>query len=594
MKNKISYGLFLIAFIALGITSCKKYLDREPLSDNTQRDFYSNADQVQLALSGVYNAIGFRTVSPGYSNPTSYYAKFDLYTEIGMERNLSNTIASGAYDPTNGTIAEIWGAFYQVVQRANNMLFYMTKAKDVMPIADYNRAVAEAKVLRAMAYWHLITYFGDVPFFKAPPANNDELYNFSRTNKTVIIDFLLGDLEEASNSLDWNPTQAGRVSKGVAFGIQARLAMLERRYTYVADVSDKIINNSGYGLNPSFQNLFRKAGQATNANREIMFYYPFGDADAGSFNYLQLVQGSRNQGGQSSHFPTQFLVDLFECRDGLNIATSPLYNPATPTKNRDPRMVQTVIVPGDTVIVQGFTSMVFNFKDRLMATYNTTTNAITFPSTTVNQDSASIFGPRANGLGNLWRKYVQDRDINGNAGNLYRTGWVYMRFAEILLLNAEAKFEKGDAPSTVAPIINRVRARAGMPNVSATVIASTNDFRQLIRREKTVEFANEGIHMADLRRWDNGVYAQKVMPLQLYGEANSSMRLTTGVGLELLFPAPPPVFDAIYNVPISWPNAEALRLKRELRAFNPGQHILCPIPQGERDKIPTLTQNPNW
>ena len=320
MKNKISFSLILLAIVAMGITSCKKYLDREPLSDNTQRDFYSNAEQVQLALTGVYNAVGFRTVSPTYSNPTSYYAKFDLYTEIGMERGLSGTVGSGAYDPTNGTLAEIWGSFYQVIQRANNMLFYMTKAKDVMPIADYNRAIAEAKVLRATAYWHLITYFGDVPFFTAPPTSNDELYNFTRTNKTTIIDFLLTDLEEASNSLDWNPAQAGRVSKGVAFGVQARLAMLERRYIYVANVTDKIIANSGYGLNPSFQNLFRKAGQAANVNREIMFYYPFGDADAGSFNYLQLVQGSRNQGGQSSHFPTQFLVDLFECRDGLNIA----------------------------------------------------------------------------------------------------------------------------------------------------------------------------------------------------------------------------------------------------------------------------------
>ena len=594
MKKLAIYWLSLCSVLIIGTTSCKKYLDREPLSDNTQRDFYSNAEQIQLALTGVYSAIGFRTISPGYSNPTSYYAKFDLFTEIGIERNLSNTIGSGAYDATNGTVAEVWGGFYQVIQRANNMLFYMPKAKDVMPAADYNRAVAEAKVLRAMAYWHLITFYGDVPFFTTPPLSNDQLFSFTRTSKTVIIDFLLADLEAASADLSWDPAQGGRVSKGVAFGVQARLAMLERRYPYVAEVTDKIINNSGYGLNPVYQNLFRKAGQATNANKEIMFYYPFGDADLGSFNYLQLVQGSRNQGGQSSHFPSQFLVDLFECTDGRTIAESPLYNPALPNRNRDPRMAQTVIVPGDTVIVQGFTSMVFNFKDRVMATYNPTTRVITFPSTVVNNDSASIFGPRANGLGNLWRKYVQDRDINGNAGNLYRTGWVYMRYAEILLLNAEAKFEKNDGIATVAPTLNRIRARAGMPNVSASDIANPTRFRQLIRREKTVEFANEGIHIADLRRWDNGAYAQKVMPLQLYGEANSSMKLTPGIGLEFIVPAPAPTFDATYNVPTFWPSGDALRLKRELRVFNANQHILCPIPQGERDKIPTLTQNPNW
>ncbi len=594
MKNKFIYRFILVAIMSTGLVSCDKYLDRNPLSSVSQRDFYSNAAQVQQALTGVYNAIGARTISPGFSNPTPYYAKMDLYTEIGIERGLSGTIGSGNYDATNGTVAELWAGFFQVVQRANNLLFYMTKAQSVMQPAEYNRVVAEAKVLRALAYWHLITYYGDVPFFTAPPASQEDIYNFTRTSKSTIITYLLTDLEDAANNLDWLPSQAGRVSKGVAKGVAARLAMLDKRYTYAAQITDDIINNGPYGLNPVFQNLFRKAGQTANVNNEIMFYYPFGDADPGSFNYLQLVQGSRNNGGQSSHFPTQFLVDLFECIDGKNISESPLYNPARPNRNRDPRMAQTVIVPGDTVVVQGFTSIIFDFYDRFLASYNPTTRVITFPSTTANQDSANIFGPRLNGLGNLWRKYCQDRDINGTAGNLYKVGWVYMRFAEILLINAEAHLEKGDPASTVATSVNKVRTRAGMPVVDAATLADPVKLKQLVRREKTVELANEGLHMADLRRWDDGAYAAKVMPLQLYGEANSPMKFTAGVGLEFINPAPPPVFDPVYNVPVSWPNADALRLKRELRVFNPGQHILCPVPQGERDKIPGLTQNPGW
>lgn len=594
MKYNLIKGALYLAFALVGLSSCKKYLDRVPLSANTQANFYTNASEVQQALTGVYNAIGARTISPGFNNPTPYYSKMDLYTELGIERNLSGTIGSGIYDPNNGTVAELWAGFFQVIQRANNLLFYMTKAKDVMSATDYNRVVAEAKVLRALAYWHLITYFGDVPFFTAPPASADEIYNFTRSSKSTIINFLLTDLESASNDLSWDPAQPGRVSKGVSKGVAARLAMLDKNYTYAATITDDIINNSGYGLNPVYQNLFRKAGQTANANKEIMFFYPYGDADAGSFNYLQLVQGSRNNGGQSSHFPTQFLVDLFECTDGKNIAESPLYIPARPNRNRDPRMKQTVIVPGDTVIVQGFTSIVFTFYDRFLASYNTTTGAISFPSTTANQDSANIFGPRLNGLGNLWRKYSQDRDINGTAGNFYKVGWVYMRFAEILLINAEAHLEKGSPASTVSASINKVRQRAGMPNVDAATLADPNKLKQLVRREKMVELANEGLHMADLRRWDNGAYAARVMPLQLYGQTNSPMRLVAGVGLEFINPAPPPTFDNTYGVPVSWPNADVLRLKRELRVFNNPQHLLCPVPQGERDKVPGLTQNPGW
>jgi starch-binding outer membrane protein, SusD/RagB family len=594
MKNINRYKFVLFVFILCASISCKKYLDRTPQSAFTQNDYYSNAEQVQQALTGVYNAMGARTISPGFSNPTPYYAKMDLFTEIGIERGLNGTIGSGTYDANNTTVAEIWAAFYQVIQRANNLLFYMTKAQSTMTATEYNTVIAEAKVLRANAYWYLISFYGDVPFFTAPPASQDELYNFPRTNKATIIDFLLTDLVGAASTLDWTPSAQGRVSKGVAKGVAARLAMLDKRYQYVADITDDIIANSGYGLNPSFQNVFRKAGQATNLNKEIMFIYPFGDLDAGSFNYLQLVQGSRNQGAQSSHFPTQFLVDLFECTDGKNIAESPLYNPARPNRNRDPRMRQTVIVPGDTSIVQGFTSIIFNFKDPFLASFNTSTNAITFPTTTANQDSANIFGPRVNGLGNLWKKYCQDRDINGTAGNLYRVGWVYMRLAEILLLNAEAHLEKGSPAATVAASINKVRVRAGMPVVDAITLGDVNKLRQLVRREKTVELANEGLHLADIRRWDNGAYAQTVMPVQLYGEANSNMRLTAGIGLEFITPAPAPTFDATYNVPISWPNGDVLRLKRELRVFRSNQHLLCPIPQSERDKVPVLTQNPNW
>lgn len=593
MKKIFRYGLPLLTLFAVGLSSCKKYLDRNPLSSVTQSDFYNNNDQVQAALTGVYNAIGARTVSPGFSNPTTYYAKMDLYTELGIERGTSGTIGSGQYDPTNGTVAELWAAFFQVVQRANNLLFYMNRAQGQMTPAAYSRVQAEAKVLRALAYWYLLSYYGDVPFFTRPPASQEELFSFTRTPKSTIIKALIPELEAVSADLDWLPAQAGRVSRGVALGVAARLALLDKDYSKAASLTDNIIANGPYSLNPVFQNLFRLAGQKANAANEIMFWYPYGDADLGSFSYLQLTQGSRNNGGQSSHFPSQFLVDLFESRDGLNISESPLYNPAQPNKNRDPRMAQTVIVPGDTVVVQGSTSIVFNFANATVPVYNPATKVITFPSNVVNQDSANPFGPRVNGLGNLWRKYVQDRDINGTTGNFFKVGWIYMRFAEILLINAEAKLESGAPAATVAAVVNRVRTRAGMPAVSAATLASQAKLKALVRREKTVELAYEGLHFADLRRWDNGAYAAKVMPLQLYGQASSPMRLTA-TGLEFITPAPPPVFDPVYEVPVSWPNADALRLKREQRIYLPNKHALLPVPQGEIDKVPALSQNPGW
>jgi hypothetical protein len=588
--NKIiAFGILLIAIAA---ASCNKYLDRLPLDTITSEAFFENATQVDQALTGVYNAYGVRTVSPGFGNPTPYYSKMDLYTEIGLERGLNGTIGSGAYSPASGTVVELWAAFYQVIQRANTLIFNMKRAQGVMNPAEYRRIEAEAKVLRAAAYWHLIVYWGDVPFFTGP-LEQEAFFNATRTPVKQIIDFLVPDLRQAATVLDWQPRDFGRVSRGVALGTAARIAMVDRRYSDVVSLTNEIITSNQYDLNPSFQNLFRKAGQESNVNREIMFIYPFGNVDGGSFNYLNLVLGSRNQGGQSSHFPTQFLVDLFECTDGRTIDQSALYNPAQPNKNRDPRMKQTVIVPGDTVIVQGFNSMIFSSTDRRLWLFNPINRQIT-ASTINNLDSSNIFGPRLNGAGNLWQKYAQDRDVNGTAGNSYKVGWVYMRFAEILLMNAEAKMESGAPANDVAAPVNRVRTRAGMPNVAANVLANPAELKALVRREITIEFAAEGIHMADMRRWDNGAYAAKVMSAQIYGQPLSNMRLEPGVGVIFNNPAPSPVFDPVYKVPVSWPNADALRLKRELRIFNANQHILCPIPQSEIDKVPSLVQNPGW
>jgi hypothetical protein len=169
-----------------------------------------------------------------------------------------------------------------------------------------------------------------------------------------------------------------------------------------------------------------------------------------------------------------------------------------------------------------------------------------------------------------------------------------MRFAEILLINAEAKLEGGQSLNAVVTAVNRVRSRARMPNVDVATAGNIAKLRPLVRREKTLELAFEGLHLPDMRRWDDGAYARVVMPLQLYGQANSPMRFVPGVGLEFINPAPPPVFDPVYEVPVSWPNGDALRLKRELRIFNFPQHLLNPIPQGERDRMPSLTQNPGW
>jgi hypothetical protein len=579
--------LFIISGILL-LNSCNKYLDKNPLDSPSLDNFYSNATEANQGLTGVYNAISAE-MAP--TNKTPIYSKFDLFTEIGMERKPGyawGDLATGSYLSNNGAVAAIWSGFYVAVSRANSFIYGVQKAKSKLAVKDYDRMVAEAKVVRAFAYWHLITFYGDVPFYTEPLAG-DQINSIKRTSKATIINFLISDLSDAAKKLDWLPTQTGRVSRGVAMGLSARLAMLSKNYQVVANVTDSIITQGPYSLNPQYKNLFRKAGQIANVGNEIMWVYPYGDSDPGSYSYLYLVQGSRAQDGQTSQAPSQFLVDLFECKDGLTIDKSPLYNPAQPNQNRDSRMKQTVIIPGDTSLAN--INLVYHLGYYTYK-YDITTKKITL-STTLNQDSSSygVYGARQMMNGNLWRKYSQDRDLNGAmAGSGDKVGWVFMRYAEILLLNAEAYVELGNL-SKAAVSINKVRARAGMPAITSNDVA---ELRRVVRREKMVELANEGLHLADMRRWDDGAYANKVMNGILYGESTSSMVLVANKGLQFTNPAPAPLFDATLGVPVDWTNGATKRLYREQRFFILPKHLAYPIPQGEIDKNHNLTQNTGY
>jgi hypothetical protein len=154
------------------------------------------------------------------------------------------------------------------------MLDGMAKGKDNVSAANYSRLRAEALVLRAWGYYHIIGWFGDPVFFRKP-LDPSEYEKIGRTPMDKAIDTLYADLDEAAAGFDAAGSQPiiqyGRVNKGVALGLKARLAMLKKDYTTAKAATQAIISTNAYGLNPRYTDLFMLAGQRTNANRELMF-----------------------------------------------------------------------------------------------------------------------------------------------------------------------------------------------------------------------------------------------------------------------------------------------------------------------------------
>lgn len=592
MKKISSILLFTAVLVASG---CNKFLDRQPLDSASSATFMQTEDEMNLALNGVYAAAFWQ-----FPNNTPLLFAIESTTDLAIKRtgNAEDQVAMGDGGPFligNSLPGTSWNQAYKLVTRANIMLEGMTKGQGNVSAARYARLRAEALVLRAWGYYHIMGWFGDPVYFRKP-LDPSEYETIGRTKVATVVADLYKDLDDAAAGFDQSSAapviEYGRVNKGVALGLKARLAMLIKDYSTAKAATQTVISSNAYGLNPRYTDLFMLAGQRANVNRELMYVQTYPTDILDPQNWLCVLTIPRQVGtSQSSHFPSQQLVDLYEGRDGLRIDRSTVYNGATPSQNRDRRLAWTVYMQGDTMVhntakspslpyVQPKERTIFNIYSNTRFKFNWNTNQ--FVAVSGNIDWIGYLASpwfagatgSSGGVGYVWRKYVDSTQYSWET----KTGYINMRYAEILLTYAEAKIELGETDATVLSAINAVRARAGQPAVTG---GSAAELRELVRRERAVEFAGEGLRLIDLRRWD------------LYAVANSMP--VVGVSLNPADPAERPSFDA-NGLPVYSAASIAKRLKTraQTRVNTNPKYKLWPIPQGEIDKNKNITQNPGW
>jgi starch-binding outer membrane protein, SusD/RagB family len=593
MKKSI---FILLSITALGLSACQKFLDRKPLDASSASTFLSNQAEMEQGLIGVYASAMWV-----FPNNASLLFAIESSTDHAMKRggNAEDLVAMGDGGPflvNNSLSITAWNQAYKLVQRANQQIAGMENGKANVNATTFNRIKAEALVLRAWGYLHLMTWFGDVPFYKVPPTVN-EVLNATRTPVATIIAELYKDVDEAVAAFDaagTAPVQAlGRVNKAAALGIKAKLALLIKDYRTAATATKTVIDGGLYTLNPNYPNLFSLAGQTTNAGREILFCQTY-PTDVNEPQNWGPILGVPRQvtNSQSSHFPSQALVDQFEDRSGNRIDASLTYDPANPRLNRDRRLAWSIYLPGDTMV--HFASKtpalpynnlrertIFNIYSNVRRKFNWNTGV--YDNVTGNNDwvGAQAAGIQwqvsatgnIGGVGYVWNKYNDSTQYTFES----KVGHILLRYADILLMYAEAKIELNEIDATVLTAINAVRTRAGQP---AVLINTQAALRTQVRRERAVEFAGEGLRLFDLRRWD------------IYGKANSGP--VVGISLDPAVPAARPVFDAD-NIPdYSASINQRIRFRNQVRNNANAKYKLWPIPQPEIDNNPGLIQNAGW
>lgn len=637
--KRIINNISVFAVLVMTTVSCSDFLEREP-SEYATRGFYKSEEAIRDGAAGVYNYLNNQNLENGWGYNVPFTVFTDHFTAYALERNENTTIGAGTINPDLAQVRALWNRLYQWIARANSVIEGSREYIDgLSPLAKQYEA--EVRVLRAFAYYYLIATWGDVPFFTAPVTI--EQYHDSRTDRAVILDFILQDLDAAAGNLPWIATERGRVDRAVAYGLMARAALLggslnyggkaSSYFTAAAEAAQKVIGQRRLANN--FDDLFNTTGQAKDDVRNELLFEIMYSRRGGNNNHGHAIgfgNGSRNT-VQTSRHPAMLLADTYECIDGLRIDESPLYDPTQPQKNRDPRFTSTLWMHGDDITLNNG-----SLQRQIVEAYSDTTLFYDFAANAwvkrANFDINTAAHPAAwasfanSGSGYMWAKFTNET-AEVLTATLQTCNVPIMRYAEVLLSYAEAKIELNQLDQSVYSAINEVRNRAGMLDVSADRIGNQQKMRQLVRRERKVELALEGLLFLDTRRWgisdllngqpSYGLPFSRVYQIEQWKQANPNheqlvadwIRDNAGKTAENYYD----VFVVVNGYSLCTPdmvpnfkkterhdlndiaNYDAYKDKLKVRDLNRhwnDAYNLWPIPQIERLRNPNLSQNDGY
>lgn len=496
-----SYLYIYIIILALAIlSSCQDILDKEPLTAPSSENVFTNANEIQLALYSAYDQVENSWAfccGAEYSGTVN----LDAFTDIAWNRSAGDIqdIAEGSMSNNLGVLQLYWDNYYQGIAKVNFILDNLNRAAASTDEVTRNQFEGEAKFLRAFYYYMLTTLYGDVVLHTTTPPANET--SFPLTSQEQVLVQVNQDLDDAITLLSTDEVTKNEANRYTAMAFKARVALYQEDYATAAAMAQEVITSGGYALYPDYRMLFTHAAENSS---EVIFSAGFlsGVRDLG----LVQLHGPRKNGGDgwAVVVPTRDLVDTYETVNGLPIDEDPGFDPNNPYENRDPRLKASIFTNGDAD-----------------AAFDPNFTYYVHPDST---SYADVTNAAASYSGFVWKKYV---DATGLADRInVGLDIIHIRLADMYLILAEANIENPAGDVNVAiNALNQVRARAygaAQSDVSSyPAVANTdrNELRRILRRERKVELAGEGLRLVDIRRWE---IAEEVMPGKIYGRALSA------------------------------------------------------------------------
>jgi hypothetical protein len=487
MKRK-----YLIVFIAIVVTvaSCKNYLDVKPTDFTTPETYFNNAEDLEQALTGVYSSLNNRGT---FSRNLVYEFAHSSDEGFYKRNSLNENPATYNFGPTNSLVAATWAALYSGINNANLLLANIDRPE--MNEAVRGRIRGEALFLRAFLYFQLVHLWGDVPLILTPTLSGENVNNPSAP-KREIYDQILADMTTAEglvgNIQDFN--FPGRINKTAVQGILARVCLKMAgaplndvsKFADAKEWADKVVLSQVHTLNPDYAQIFINHTQDLYDIGENLWEVEF----AGN--------GLTNPVLTGGWFAKKFSV-----------------------RNTSPDLYGYAEIGATAALYRKYDDIHDVRRDRNIATYYFRTTGSTVLSDTLRFAPTDIYS-RDTGK---WR--IQDELATQRSPDFGPTNFPILRYADVLLMYAEAENEvNGPTPAAFATL-NQVRTRAKARNFVAADAASKDAFRTLIQDERARELCFEGLRKFDLIRWGIFMPVMKEMEMDIQLNAPSGLRYSS-------------------------------------------------------------------
>jgi hypothetical protein len=453
MKNLFKVSIIIFILI---LGSCADFLEEELTGTYSTESFYKTEEHAQLAIAGVYNIASF------VSTNNALWVFGDVASDDAVKGGSAGDqsdiqfLEEFNYSRNNGYLEKIWEYYYEGITRANYLLYYGNDIE--MDAILKAQILGEAKFLRAYFYFNLVNIFGEIPLKTQPPLNAD-LINIGKSPVSAIYAQIEADLIDAVTVLE--STSQGRATKASAWGLLAKVKLFQGEWQETLTAIDSLEASGTFTLEPLYKNNFQST---TQNNSESIFEIQHLSGQTPKLgSHLNQWFGDPNSNGYYFNVPTVDYINEFE--SSLSVL--------------DPRLDYTVGREGQAWI------------------------------------NGEAFDPLWSPTGYLQKKHLQSKTEEPIIGDA-SLNYTYMRYADVLLMKAEALNELNNPTEAILPL-NEVRKRAResylfdedlpgfgvvpvglLPDVTAGSQASV---RNAIRHERRVELGFEFHRFFDLMRY---------------------------------------------------------------------------------------------